>query len=203
MYIYLISGIVYGFAAGAQPGPFTAYLVSLTLKQGFRRSLPAVFAPLISDAFIVLATMLVLTSIPLRLVHWLQIVGGVFVLYLAWGAWKSWHEYSPGTAAAEESVKQGVLKATLVNLLNPNPYLGWSLVLGPIVLKAWRQSAASAVAVGVGFYGALFGTTIAVLLIFDFARNRGPQVARALTGVSAIALACFGIYQLWLGLSPT
>ncbi len=198
MWFYLIAGALYGFAAGANPGPFTAYLISLTLKQGFRRSLPAVFAPLISDGFIVAITMLVMLSLPTRLMQWLHLAGGVFLLYLAWGAWKSWRDYKD-TSATETSVGQSLLKATLVNLLNPNPYLGWSLVLGPLVLRAWREAPRSAAAVVTGFYVALFGTTIAVMLTMEFARTRGPQVTRVLLAVSAVVLAGFGAYQLWLG----
>jgi threonine/homoserine/homoserine lactone efflux protein len=200
MWIYLIAGVVYGFAAGAQPGPFIAYLVSLSLKQGFRRTLPAVFAPLISDTFIVAITLFALSKMPPALLRWLHLAGGALVLYLAWGAWKSWRDYKNPTAA-EGSVAQGVLKATMVNLLNPNAYLGWSLVLGPLVLRAWRTAPRYATAVVGGFYLALFGATIAVVLLIDFARGMGQKVARAMIAVSAMALACMGLYQLWLYVS--
>lgn len=197
MWTYLIAGAIYGFAAGAQPGPFTAYLLSLTMKQGLRRSLPAVFAPLISDAFIVAVTLLVLFNLPPQLIRWLHLAGGVFVIYLAWGAWKSWRHYKE-SSAAESSIGQSVIKATLVNLLNPNAYLGWSLVLGPMVLRAWREAPRNAAAVVSGFYGALLGTTIVVMATMEYARTRGPQLARALIAVSAVVLAGFGLYQLWL-----
>jgi threonine/homoserine/homoserine lactone efflux protein len=49
MLSYLTPGITYAFAAAVQPGPFQAYLISLTLVTGWRRTLPAVFAPLLSD----------------------------------------------------------------------------------------------------------------------------------------------------------
>jgi hypothetical protein len=37
-------------------------------------------------------------------------------------------------------------------------------------------------------------------LLFCTARQLGPKVNRALLGISAIALACFGVYQLWRGM---
>jgi threonine/homoserine/homoserine lactone efflux protein len=46
---YLTIGVTYAFAAAVQPGPFQAYLISLTLVNGWRRTLPAVLAPLLSD----------------------------------------------------------------------------------------------------------------------------------------------------------
>jgi hypothetical protein len=41
----------------------------------------------------------------------------------------------------------------------------------------------------------------AIILLFGTARHLGPKVNRALLGLSAIGLVCFGLYQLWLGIS--
>jgi hypothetical protein len=41
------------------------------------------------------------------------------------------------------------------------------------------------------------GTTI---LVFSSARQLGPRVNRTLLGLSALALFCFGLYQLWKGI---
>ncbi|NTW94980.1 MAG: lysine transporter LysE, partial [Chlorobiaceae bacterium] len=46
MLTYLIWGIGYGFAAAMQPGQFQAYLMAQTLRQGWRKTLPMIFAPL-------------------------------------------------------------------------------------------------------------------------------------------------------------
>ncbi|MBK7455571.1 MAG: hypothetical protein IPJ46_18150 [Anaerolineales bacterium] len=43
------SGIGYGLAAASQPGPFQTYLISQTLTRGWKRTLPAALAPLVSD----------------------------------------------------------------------------------------------------------------------------------------------------------
>ena len=197
MWLYLLAGAAYGFAAGAQPGPLNAYLLSVTLRHGFRRALPAAFAPLLSDAFIISLTLFVLTRIPVGFIRWLHLLGGIFVLYLAWGAWQSFRQFD----REQQDVRavESVWKAVVINLLNPNPYLGWSLVLGPLLLRGWRSSHADGAAVVVGFYGALVGTTIGVVLLFHLARRTGPRTARALMGVSAVVLAAFGVYQLWLG----
>ncbi len=39
----------------------------------------------------------------------------------------------------------------------------------------------------------------ATALVFHSARQLGPKVKRLLLGVSAFALFCFGLYQLWKG----
>jgi threonine/homoserine/homoserine lactone efflux protein len=201
MLIHAIQAATFGFAAAVQPGPFSTYLISQTLTAGWRRTLPAVCAPLLSDGPIAVLALVVLSSVPAALVQWLRLLGGLFVLYLAFGAWRTWRNYRLSGAAPVRSGRANLFKATVVNLLNPSPYLGWSLVLGPLVLKGWRESPASGIAVVAGFYGAMIASLIAIILIFHGARSAGPRVSRALVGVSAVALAGFGLYQLWLGTS--
>jgi len=40
-----------------------------------------------------------------------------------------------------------------------------------------------------------------IIILFGTARRLGPKVNRAMLGMSVVALACFGLYQLWLGVS--
>ncbi len=199
MHVYAILGATYGFAAAVQPGPFTTYLISQALTSGWRRTVPAVFAPLLSDGPIAVLALVVLSAVPAALVRWLHLLGGLFVLYLAFGAWQAWRRYKLSDPLPVRTGRQNVLRGTLVNLLNPSPYIGWSLVMGPLLLRGWRESPSHGIAVVAGFYATMFATLIAIILIFQGARSAGPRVTRALVGVSAVALAGFGIYQLWLG----
>ena len=157
MIAYLLLGVTYGFAAGAQPGQLQAYLISRAVAHGWRSTLPAALAPVVSDVPIIALVLFVLTRMPAVLLHGLQAGGGVFLLYLAWNI-----AVAPHASAMPRAVspRETLAKAALLNLLNPNPYLGWSLVMGPLCLEAWR---------------------------------RAP--------VDAVALACFGVYQLWRGVT--
>jgi threonine/homoserine/homoserine lactone efflux protein len=199
MIVYLILGATYAFAAAVQPGAFQTYLVSQTLRNGWRRTLPAALSPLISDGPIILLVLLVLSRVPAGLQQVLRFAGGVFLLYLAAGAWKTWRKYTGTVPAAVQSPRQSLLRAAVVNLLNPNPYLGWSLVLGPLLLKGWHETPAHGIALVVGFYLTMILTLAAIIMLFAAARNLGPRVNHALIGASAAGLACFGLYQLWSG----
>ena len=170
-----------------------------TVTHGWRRTLPAALSPLLSDGPVALLALLALSRVPPALVQWLRILGGAFVLYLAVGAWRAWRRFAPTAGAPAGSARRGVLKAAAVNLLNPGPWLGWTLVLGPLVLKGWGESAARGLAVVIGFYLALVSTLAAIILLAHGAGRVGPGVNRALVGLSAAALTGFGAYQLWLG----
>ncbi len=197
---YLVLGMTYAFAAAVQPGPFQTYIISRTLSNGWRYTIPAAFAPLLSDGPIIVLVFLILSRMPNWFGQILQCAGGVFLLYLAVGAFKSWRGYGLKKAAQDRSGRQTVFKAALVNLLNPNPWLAWSLVMGPLLLKGWRETPANGFALLVGFYATMILVTLGIIALFAAARNLGPRVSRALVGTSSIALACFGLYELWQGL---
>jgi threonine/homoserine/homoserine lactone efflux protein len=197
MSTYLILGMAYAFAAAVEPGPLQTYLISQTLSHGWRRTLPAAFSPLISDGPVIALVLLVLSRVPAWMVQGLRLTGGIFVLYLAWGAAKSWRAYD---ARHTTPAPSSLLQAALVNVLNPNPYISWSLVLGPLLLKAWRETPANGVALLAGFYGVMVLSLAGTIALFAAARNLGPRVNRVLIGLSSVALACFGCYLLWSGI---
>jgi threonine/homoserine/homoserine lactone efflux protein len=200
MWPYILQGIVYGFAAAAQPGPLQTYLISQTLRTGWKRSLPAAFAPLLSDGPIIALSLLILSQIPPWLQRSLYIAGGLFVLYLAYGVYKSWKNFDPDLPDIETKTQQGIFKAAMINTLNPNPYIFWSLVTGPILVNGWRETPLYGVVFITGFYVTMILGFSALILVFGSARKLGARVNHALLGISAVALFCFGLYQVWMGI---
>jgi threonine/homoserine/homoserine lactone efflux protein len=199
MFEQILLGSSFAFAAAAQPGPLQAYLIAQTLANGFRRTIPAAFAPILSDIPIAALVLFVLTSIPPAFVLGLQFVGGSFLLYLAYGAYKTFRSYQFDLPDAAMTVRQTFFRAVLVNLLNPNAYIGWGLIMGPLVARAWQQSPLSSFAVIAAFYATMILVTIAILALFSRARAAGPRLTRVLVGISACALGVFGLYQIWSG----
>jgi threonine/homoserine/homoserine lactone efflux protein len=201
MTAYVLLGATYAFAAAVQPGPLQTYLISSTLTHGLRRTFPAVLAPLLSDVPIITLVLLVLTQVPPAAVSALRLAGGVFLLYLAYGAYAACRSYETPSTGQPAQAAQTLIRAATVNLLNPNPYLSWSLVLGPLLLQAWRTSPAHAVALIASFYATMIASTAVILVPFAGARTLGPRVGRTMVGISAVALAAFGLYQLWAGVA--
>lgn len=200
MWLYIIQGVGYGFAAAIQPGPFQTYIIAQTLTHGWKRTLPAALAPLISDGPIIALCLLVLSQVPIWFQRFLYIAGGLFILYLAYGAYKSWKSFDLNLPSTEFETQQSVFKAALMNALSPGPYIYWSLVTGPILLKGWRETPVNGIGFLAGFYVTIVSSLLAIILVFGTAAKLGPKVNRVLLGISAIALFCFGIYQLWQGI---
>jgi threonine/homoserine/homoserine lactone efflux protein len=201
MWLYILQGIGYGFSAAVIPGPFQTFVISQTLTRGWKKLLPAALAPLISDGPIIILCLFVLNQVPIWFQRFLYIAGGVFILYLAFGAYKSWRDFDPNLSQMDSGTQRSLSKAVLMNFLSPGPYIYWSLVTGPILLKGWREIPGNGIGFLAGFYVTIISTLVGIILLFGFARELGPKVNRALIGISVIALFCFGFYQLWLGIT--
>jgi threonine/homoserine/homoserine lactone efflux protein len=131
-----------------------------------------------------------------------QAAGGLLLVYFAASAVSEWRKQRRGTAAAAASAPRTMLQAAAVNLLNPNPYLGWSLVLGPLLLKAWHEAPVNVVALLVAFYGTMVAALAAIIVLFGTVRSLGPRVIRVLLLLSAVTLLALGLFQLWAA-APT
>jgi threonine/homoserine/homoserine lactone efflux protein len=129
-----------------------------------------------------------------------KIVGGLFILYLAKGAYDNFRRSEDEEEKIESSNQNSLVKATLTNLLSPNPYIFWSIAAGPILLAGWRSSTFHGIGFLLGFYGAFIITTSLLVILFANGRRFGGRFTRSLRGLAAIALLIFGLIQLWTGL---
>ena len=193
---YVAIGGSLAFAAVVQPGPFQAYLLSRVTAIGWRRTLPAALAPLLSDGPIAALALLVLGRLSPGMQSALRLAGGALLLYLAWSAFLHWRRHCPQPSEQVERVPRTLLEAALVNLLNPNPYLSWALVLGPIVVAAWQEEPSSGVAVVIAFYATMVTMLAALIVLFGSARFLGERSQRVLLFISIWILAGLGVYQL-------
>ena len=200
MLTYLLQGLTLGFAAGAQPGPFQAFLISQSISRGWQKTLLMGLAPLVSDGPIVIVTLLLLSQVSDWFQRALQIVGGMFVLYLAYSAYRTWKSFEADIPTALPSRNNDLLRAATMNLLSPGPYIFWSTVIGPLVIQAWEISVWSAVLLVGIFYTAMLSLNMILIILFGQTARFGNQVRKAMLGLSVLALAGFGLYQFWQGI---
>lgn len=198
MITYLVQGITLGFSAAVSPGPFQAYLLAQATAHGWRKTVFAAFAPLVSDGPIIALLLLVLAQTPEWFLRALNFAGGVFLLYLAYGALQTFRHYS-GALNANVS-EHNLFKAALMNALSPGPWIFWSVLAGPLLLEAWQKSFGDALVFVVSFYALLIGGNILFVSLFATARKFGARVTRVLNGVAAAALFIFGVFQIWRGI---
>jgi threonine/homoserine/homoserine lactone efflux protein len=200
MITYLIFGITYAFAAAIQPGPFQTFIISQTLKNGWKKTLPSAIAPILSDIPVIIIVLLLLTNLPEWFLIVLQICGGFLLLFLAYQSFKSFLNFNRLKEEGINNSENTFWKAVLVNILNPNPYIGWSLIMGPLFLKGYHEASGNGIALIVSFYLTMVICQMGIIVLFGLARNLGPKITHITLGIASAGLAAFGIFLLYHGL---
>lgn len=158
-----VSGVILGLSAGLSPGPLLTLVVTETLRTGMAAGIRMAVAPLITDAPIVLAALILMP----RLNAYMELMGVVALagaVFIGWMAVESMAFKRPPPDAAPVS-PASIWRGVLANALNPSPYLFWFTVGGALVLRTADQHlAAAAVFIGM-FYTCLVGAKIALALV--------------------------------------
>lgn len=192
---HLLTAATIGFSAGVTPGPLQAVFLSYAVEGGWKKALPAAFAPLFTDGPVIVLVLLVLNNLPPTFLRFLQIGGALFMLYLAWEAFQSFRHFEALEAAPITNGWRTLFKATLANLLAPGPWLFWSLINGPNLLEIWAVSAWWGIAYLAAFYGVFILTNIVLIVLFATMGRMGEKVRKILLLISSLALTGFAIYQ--------
>lgn len=200
---YVTQAAGFGFAAGNSPGSLMTFLISTTLSYGWRRGIMVVFSPLLTDAPIIIVMTFLLSGLPEAAARGIQIAGGIYVLWLAWNGWLAWRKGETITEDVVESVpasaRATLIKAAGINLLNPNPYIFWSGVTGPILRDALSISLWHGITFLAAFYGVFVFVMTAYVLVFDRLRHVDPRITRGLLLLSLLVLAVLGIQLILFG----
>jgi threonine/homoserine/homoserine lactone efflux protein len=136
---FLLQGSALGISAAFSPGPFQSLVIAKSLVGSFRRDAPVVFAPLIADLPIAGVLVFAVNQIPAGFLDGVRIAGAGLLLYLAWGSFKTMQAAPPAgdpPVSSGTTIRRGLIKAKMMLFLSPGPYLYWSLVTGPILVRA-------------------------------------------------------------------
>jgi threonine/homoserine/homoserine lactone efflux protein len=211
--VSLGAGVAFGLALAAPPGPMNAVIAEESVLRGWGAGFRAGLGAATADAcFFVLAVAGVVAFVRRSaLVTGLMVgVGGILMLYFAYGAVDGAREGFTGVEAALDESSRGFRKAFVLALTNPYQIVFWLTVgvglLEPGTLDALEplsaglagllvvETGSPALLVGLfagigvwiaGFPAALVG-----------ARRRVDRLAPAVAGVSAVVLAGFGVFYL-------
>lgn len=192
---YLSQGIIFGLYAAVLPGPLQAFLLSRILQNGWKRTLPLAFVPLLSDGPIMLTLFLVLSQLPVWFPTGLRIVGGVFILYLAWDAFHTKIDTEKIIVSEEFKAvdKAGFIKGVTMNLLNPNVYIFWATIGVPTILAGWETSPINGAAYILGMYGAMIPAIMGWISLVGTIGLLKPTVQQIIARVIALLLLIVGI----------
>ncbi len=203
----LAPALAFGFIAGVMPGPLQTFLFLQSLRRGLG-GLWVVPAPVVSDGPIIVVCLLVLHQAGEGLLRALAAGGGLFLIYLAWETWRGFRSDGDGTDERVRSLatRDGwalLARAATINFLGPAPWVFWGTVMGPLLVRQWRQSAALGLAFLAVFYGTFMAIMVVQLVLFSSARRLGPRIARVGTWLGVALLVVFAVLLLLFGAGVT
>ena len=181
------------------PGTGVIYTVSSGLFYGFRASALAAFGCTLGVVPHLLASILGLSFIlqlSAAVFQGLKFAGALYLLYLAWTMWREQGALSFRPALSEQTSRQIVVKAVLLNLLNPKLILFFFAFL-PLAIS---PEAASPLA-QLFFLSLVFMlVTLVIFLGYGLLASRfrqhvagSPKITRWLRRSFAVAFAALGL----------
>lgn len=204
IWAYLMAGLTLGLSAGLAPGPMAMLAMAEGLHH-WRRGVAVAFAPLVSDLPILLLSQLALAALPRHLFGWVETAGGAVLLWYAYGTVQG-TRLAPTVATAacgtaRRELADALRRATVVNFLNPNPWIFYFTAGGTLLAGARAVGPAAVTAFLSGMYVLLVGLTALLGALAGMAApllgTRGYRVALA---VAACGLAALAARSIWSGL---
>lgn len=196
---FLISGALFGLAAGLSPGPLLTLVISETLKHSRKEGIIIAGTPVLTDIPIILLSVFILNKLSgfNFILGSISILGAFFIAYLAYESFTI-----KGIELDLQNIRiQSLGKGIITNILSPYPYLFWMTVGAPTILKAFRISLASGLLFILGFYLFLVGSKIITAFIVDKSKSfLQSNTYIYIIRTSGVALSVFAILFIREGL---
>ncbi len=197
----LLFGLSLGFVAGITPGPLMTLVMTATLERGFRAGMLTAVAPLLTDAPVILLSLVALRQLPAPFLPVVSVIGGLFIITL--GVQTVLSAQKPREVGKIEGASgRDVLRGVAVNVLNPHPWIFWVGVGGPFLLRSWAEAHWHAAAFLASFFVLIVGTKIAIAWATAHGRRflNAVWYQRILAGCGLLLIG-LGALLAWQGLA--
>ena len=99
----------------------------------------------------------------------------------------------------QDGAPHSLLKAGLMNLLNPNVYIFWGTIGAPLALEGMEISFWHGMSFILTFYCVMMPTVAGMIYLFGTLGKLDSRVQRGILMALSILLLCMGVYQIWQG----
>ncbi|PTV93972.1 putative LysE/RhtB family amino acid efflux pump [Rhodobacter aestuarii] len=194
-----LKGLAIGVAIAAPVGPMAALCIQRTLARGFWAGVAGglgtaladlSFATLAATGFAVFEGVVAQIALPLGL------IGGTFLMVLAWRGWPRGDSHAPKAAKAPET--RGLLRTTIVTygltITNPPTILLFAGIFAALGLaQGTATSALVALVIGV-FLGSMVWWAFLAGLVAGLHHRLPPAFALWTARISSLTMAGFGLW---------
>lgn len=206
---YLIQGLLLGLYAGVSPGPLQTLQFSLSLKNGWRKTVYLALTPLFSDLPILVLFMTLFSKFSEKVLHIIHLFGGGVILFLAYQTFKSFNQKNNSLENEESKIAienaqipkiKMLFSSVMLNWVNPNVYIFWGTIGAPIALRGLAISKIHMFAFILTFYLFLMSTLAFMIYLFSKSKLLSPKFQKYLGIALSLLLVGMGTYNLFLGI---
>ena len=198
-----LAGITLGVVEGVKPGPLLTTVIKETLTNGFRGGIRAASAPFFTDGPLILFSIFMAGYIadqPL-LFCGIAVLGAIFLTRMGM---ECFNPEIPDIDATGIDLTQSLKKGILTNLLNPNAYIFWLLIGGPLMATAADSEPIAPFAYAISFLVSIVLVKITIAYFFSKAQVNLSSDRYLLTlKICGFAMFIFAVsflykaYDLW------
>ncbi len=185
-----LAGITLGIVEGVKPGPLLTTVLKETLTSGFRGGMRAASAPIFTDGPLILFSIYLaswIASQPLVFCG-ISIVGAIFLSRMGI---ECFNPQIPDIDSTDIDLSKSLKKGILTNLLNPNAYIFWLLIGGPLMATAADTEPVAPFAYAISF---ILSIVIVKILLAYFISKAQVNLSseRYLLALKICGIAMFG-----------
>ena len=189
-----IAGATLGLVEGIKPGPLLTMVIRETLSGGLRAGLWTAAAPIFTDGplviFSLFAAAWIATNPSALLV--ITLLGAIF---LAQMGYECFGLEPPNMDEDAPPPTGSFLRGIITNLLNPNVYVFWFLIGGPLMASAADEEILAPIAYAITFLVTIMLTKATIAYAIHRASgNISATVYRRLLAICGIVMIGFSLY---------
>ena len=191
------AGAILGVVEGVKPGPLLTMVIRETLSGGLRAGLWTAAAPIFTDGPLVVFSLFAAAWLAedQTLLFLVTVAGAAF---LAWMGIQCFYLEPPDVNADAPPPTGSFLRGVVTNLLNPNVYVFWLLIGGPLMASAIDETILAPIAYAITFLVTIMLTKAAIAYAVHRAGgNISPVSYRVLLAACGVVMLSFSASYAW------
>ena len=194
----IVAGISLGVIEGIKPGPLLAMVIRETLSGDLRAGIRTAAAPIFTDGPLIIISLFAATWFAANstILALISILGAFFLMKMGL---ECFYMNPPTLESDNYDYSTSFRRGILTNLLNPNVYVFWFLIGGPLMASAAEKEPLAPIAYAISFLISIILVKTFIAYLFDKSRgnisSKTYKFALTLCGIAMLIFAGAFILQ--------